>query len=278
MSTLSPEDKQKLLQGFSSLNIPEPLRRFICIIYGPSGSGKSSACATARRPILWHSFDPGGAESEKVWPHVALKPEDLGGEKYILLNNSFEFESPSEPKAMELWAREFDRLRRNNLFSFFGTWVIDSLTLFADANMNQHLKLVNREIPYMEKGWGKTNDYADSANKFKRVLKEALSIPIDIVMTGHPDMTKKDEFDREKSKSSLMLPGSLKEILPIMVSEYYISDVRSTPKGSEYRLLTKPDGIFAAKSRKSSMLSEYEEPDLLKIMKKAGYNCEHKPY
>jgi len=273
----SSEDKARLIKGFSSASCKPVVRRFICILYGNSGSGKSSTCATARRPILWHSFDPGGAESEKVWPHVALKPEDLGGEKYILLNNAFEFDSPTNPSAMKNWAMEFQRLKENRLFDFFATWVIDSLTLFSDANMSQHLSIIGRDIPYMEKGWGKTNDYADAANKFKRVMKEVLSVPIDIVMTGHPDVTT-DTLNENKKKSSLLLPGALKETLPIYVSEYYISEVTNTPKGSDYRLRTRTDGVYAAKSRKASLLNEYEEPNLLSIMKKAGYNYEHKSY
>lgn len=272
--TLSPDDKARLIKGFSSQVAVPPTRRFICVIYGNPKTGKSSAAATARRPILWHSFDPGGAESEKVWPHVALKPEDLGGEKYILLNNSFEQEDPMNPSAMLKWAAEFQRLKENKLFDLFGTYVLDSLTMMVEANMNQLLKVKGRELP-KSKGWD-DNDYADSSNKMKHVIGQMLSINCDIVIIGHPDTT--TEELTKKTKSSLMLPGALKQTLPLRVSEYYITDVVNTQGKLTYRLRTKPDGVFDANSRKASLLNEYEEPDLLKIMKKAGYETEHKPY
>jgi hypothetical protein len=270
---MNSEERELLNKAFptSTEDLSKSSRRFICVIYGGPGTGKSSCAATAPGYILWHSFDPGGTESELVQPHLAYSVNELSKDKYILVDRRFEFEDPTHPSAMKLWAQEFERLKQAKAFRFFRTWVIDSLTMMADANMNQHLSIVDREIPFAEKKWGGVNDYADAANKLKRVVREVLAQPIDVVFTGHPDMTT-DELNEKKAKSSLLLPGSLKQLLPLMTSEYYISEAVSTPNGVEYRLRTKTDGIYAAKSRAASKLLEYERPNLTEIMKKAGYD------
>lgn len=278
MPEMSQQDKEKLLSAFPVSSRPaSSYSRFLCVLYGRSGTGKSSCAATARRPILWHSFDPGGTESELVKPHVVYDAASLGGDKYILVNNSFEFDDPTNPTAMLKWAEEFQRLKRLKAFDFFATLVVDSLTAMADANMYQHLKLVGRDIPIVLPKWGSTNDYADASNKLKRALLEIMSVNIDLVLTGHPDMTA-DELNDKKSRSSLDLPGAMKRLIPQKASEYYLTEANTTNGITEYLLRTKPDGNIDAKSRKSSALKSTERPNLLEIMKKTGYNFEHKPY
>jgi hypothetical protein len=175
------------------------------------------------------------------------------------------------------WAEEFQRLKRLKAFDFFATLVIDSLTAMADANMYQHLKLVGREIPLTLPKWGSTNDYADASNKLKRALLEIMSINIDLVLTGHPDMTV-DELNDKKTRSSLDLPGAMKRLIPQKASEYYLTEATTVNGKTDYLLRTKPDGNVDAKSRKASALLSLEKPNLLEIMKKTGYNFEHKAY
>jgi len=275
---MSQQDKEKLLSAFPASTRPESsYSRFLCVLYGRSGTGKTSCWTTARRPILLHAFDPGCIDNELVKPHVVFDAASLGGDKFILANNDFEFDDPNNPTAMLKWATEFERLKRLKIFDFFATWVIDSLTSMSDANMAQHLKLVDRETPLAVPGWGKTNDYADAANKFKRIIRQILSINIDTIFTGHPD-TSVDELNDKKTRSSLELPGAAKRLIPQVASEYYMTEATTVNGKTTYKLRTKPDGIIDAKSRKASALQSLEDPNLLEIMKKTGYNFEHKPY
>ena len=66
---------------------------FNAIIYGYMGTGKTQVIGTARKPVLIHSFDPGG---EKVLVDKIKKGQ-------VMVNSEFQHEDDKKPTSYRAW-------------------------------------------------------------------------------------------------------------------------------------------------------------------------------
>lgn len=236
---------------------------FNALIYGYMGTGKTTMIGTARKPILLHCFDPGG---EKVLVDQINKGE-------VMVNNSFQNEEAKKPTAYKDWEKEFDRLRGiDGFFESIGTFAIDSVTTWSEALMNTILKSNGRAggTPQMQ-------DYLVQINILRDTIKLITTLPCDVILTGHVD-TEKDEITG-RIMSGVMITGKLKEKLPLLLDEVYMSTSKETRNGIDYSILTRNTGQYKARTRigRGGIFETYEVPDIKVLLRKAGIDDSDKP-
>jgi len=234
---------------------------FNAIVYGGLGTGKTSLLRTARKPVLVHSFDPGGTK--------VLRDEIKAGT--VLVDTRFENENPRQPTAFKLWDDEFHRLKTGKFFDSLGTFAIDSVTTWAQCAMNAILKKAGRAG-----GTPQQNDWLPQMTMLENAMRDFVSLPCDCVLIGHDDVVK-DEASG-KLFATLMITGKLSRRIPLLFDEIYCALTKETSKGIEYQLLTRASGMYQARSRlgKGGELDTYEKPDIKAILKKVGHSAEDK--
>lgn len=232
------------------------------LVYGGMGTGKTSLLATARKPVLVHSFDPGGAK--------VLTPEIAKGE--IIVDSRFEVEDPKAPKAFKLWDDEYARLKRIKIFDHIGTYCIDSLTMWAAAALSAVMAKAGRAGTTPQQ-----NDWYPQMIMIENAIREISALPCDFILLGHEDSHKDEVLGKISYK--LMVTGKLVARVPALFDEVYHAEVRDTSKGPEHMLRTRRNATYDARTRigRRGIFDELEPPDIKKLMKKAGRSCEDKP-
>jgi len=92
-----------------------------------------------------------------------------------------------------------------------------------------------------------------------------------------------DDYDKDDATGrmfiGIMVTGKLKRRIPLLFDEIYCAMTKETSKGIEYQLLTRPTGLYQARTRlgKGGELETYEEPDIKNILRKVGMSTEDKP-
>lgn len=230
---------------------------FNAIVYGGSGTGKTSLLRTCRKPVLVHSFDPGGTK--------VLRDEIDSGS--ILVDTRFENEDPRNPTSFKRWDDEYHRLRSGNFFDSIGTFAIDSVTTWSQCAIYAVLKKAGRAG-----GSPQQNDWLPVMAMLENALRDFVSLPCDCVLIGHDDVTKDEATG--KMYVGLMIVGKLSRRIPLLFDEIYCAQTKETSKGIEYHLLTRATGTYQARSRlgKGGELDTYEKPDMKNILKKVGMN------
>lgn len=231
---------------------------FNALVIGDFGSGKTTLAATARRPILIHSFDPGGSRSIK----------DQCEEGGIYVDTRFEYESRKKPTAYMLWMKEMARFEKEKTFENLGTYVIDSATTWYMAMYNQ-ANILGGEKGY--KFWQSIIDQVTDG------VARCHAAPCDFIMTGHVDYDKDEVLGSVQAK--VMIGGSMARKLPILFDEYYVMRVKPGTE-NKHVILTRRDGLHKPSTRLGSggRFTKEEEPNIKALLKKAGYSTEDKPY
>lgn len=231
------------------------------LIYGPMGSGKTNILKTCRLPVLVHSFDPGGTKT--------IRDEIAAGK--VFADTRFETEDPKKPTAFAAFDKEYDRLKKGGVFEQLGTYAIDSGTTFSGSAMNVTLSKANRPA-----GTPQQNDYLPTMMMMENAIKDMTSLPCDFIFICHED-TDKDEATGRMFVGPLMI-GKLKYRIPILFDEVYRATTTESSAGVTYKLLTRSTGLYVARTRlgKGGIFDTYEEQDIKKLLKKAGYSTEDK--
>lgn len=235
---------------------------FNCILTGATGSGKTHSIRTLRRPILVHSFDPGGVKTLR---------KDPGFLKDLIVDTRFEQEDPKTPTAWDAWEKEYQKLKRDNIFEQLGTYVIDSATTFAEVLMNAVLKKAGRA-----NGTPQQMDWMVQMNTLQSAIKDFVGLPCDCLLTSHLDFTKDEVTGR--LMATPMLTGKLKQKILLLFDEIYVAMAKETARGTEYSFLTSPTSIYTARTRLGTggTFEHFEKPDFKHLLKKAGLPSEDK--
>ena len=240
--------------------------------YGPMGTGKTVSLLTASKwPIIVHSFDKTGSKS--IRSYVTSNP--LGADKKIHVDTRFELDNPMEPKTWDLWLSVLEDMKRADVFSGCGTFVVDSMTGVLTFNMYKVLKVEGRPGT-----WPQRQDYNPQTSQVGMVLNEILDFPCDVVINAH--MTQSENEATEKQMGMPMLTGILKQRVPGNIDEVYVSIAENSSKSTIYKFQTKPANNCYARSRLDEVkmkegkfitsLGVYEEANYKAIRAKLGYD------
>lgn len=225
------------------------------MVFGRSGSGKTTFSITGRRDVLVHSFDPGGSKSIR----------DQAKESWLHIDNSFEKEDPRNPTQWQRWDDEMGKLKKAGVFDHLGTYVLDSATTWAQCAMYRIMAKAGRlgDSPPFQQDW------LPQMAMLEYAIRVLTALPCDVVLTAHPD-TEKDETSG-KIYATPMITGKLKQRIPLLFTEVYVSLTKDTSKGTEYQILTQPEGMFDARTRLGAggRFNKHEEPNIEKLLKKA---------
>lgn len=230
-------------------------KSFNAIVYGDSGTGKSFSLRTCRRPVLVHSFDPGGQKGNRK----------LVDEGWFFVDSRWETEDPMRPSVFAAWDKEYHRLLHGGLFANIGTFVLDSATSHAATALNVTLQKAGRAggHPFQQ-------DYAPSMALLEASYRSMTTLPCDVVLIAHQDVDK-DEASGRMFVGPLFI-GKLKMRIPLLFDELYYAHTKESSAGVKYEWLTRSTGLFKARSRLAAegKLETYEPQDFKNILRKAG--------
>jgi len=237
------------------------------IIIGDIGSGKTSLGATARLPLLIHSFDPGGTQVKQLRPLIRSKENPTG---QVIVDTRFEMENAFAPFAYRLWESEMQKLVQAGVFAKLGTYMIDSLTTWSAACgyefLKQKGKLASRDTSY-----GYFRIVLDTmVNEMVRLA----ALPCDVIVTAHIDYDK-NEITGEKFAHPMVV-GQSRVRIPIVFDEIYFAMVYQQSEGNNvHYLLTQHDGIYKAANRLG--LDKRVAPNIKELLKSVGRRHEDLP-
>lgn len=244
--------KERLQQQYAA---NKRARSFKALVLGRYGTGKTCFAVTGRKPVLFHSFDPGGTTSIR-------QLIDAGA---VLPDIRFEEEDSKNPTAFNLWVEEMKKLEQENAFHQIGTYVLDSLTTFSAAVMNQILFKAGKVGA--KPTW---DEYSAEHNHIIHSILELTRLPCDVIITAHLE-SEKDEVSGRLGTVPLVT-GKLKTRIPNLFDEVYVMLPRETPTGITYGVLTRNTGYYQAKSRlgNQNQLEASEAANLKVILQKTG--------
>ncbi len=230
------------------------------LIYGNVGAGKSHVLATAPRPMLIHSFDPGGCNLEPLRQGV----EDSS----IVVDTRWEKDDPKKPTVYAEWCRETSKLVGSGVFGpeGFRTFVLDSGTMWAEALMREVIKQDTKnstDKPQLQ-------NYLSQQIMMINHLQVLCNLPCFFILTGHMQESKNSEgavIDK-----GLMVSGKLSVKIPLMFDEFLVLEAKRTPSGTERLFRTQPTGLLQARSRLASggKLGAVEPADISAFLRKGG--------
>ena len=235
---------------------------FNALICGEAGTGKTKLLETCRKPVLAHFFDPGG--------EITLREMIPKGE---LLPEIFAPDDPFKPWAFTSWAKILDQEIKSGLFEHIGTYALDSSTLWAESILNY---LTAKRGMAGKTPDGKV-DYMPQKTEIRNWITRILSLPCDVIVTGHLEPTQDQVSGRLTYRYATTGKGTI--MIPALFDEIYVREAEDTSKGVSYKLRTAGAGRYMARSRLASggKLDTFEEPDIKNILKKVGYPTDDKP-
>jgi hypothetical protein len=261
---ISFEEVQKkalaLRQKYAEKTKGQP-RNFL--IYGHEGTGKTRILTTVPKPVLVANFDPGGPTTRDLLPFITAGDviiEDYSGD------------SRKSALQFRAWEKSFQEHIRDGMFQHIGTYVIDSLTRWSDAMMNE----IVRKGGFKNDGIPQQRDYLVQQITAVDYIGMLCEQPCHTICTGHIALVKDDVEGR--MHTGLLLAGKMSDKVPLCFDEKYITRTRTTSKGIEFNLQTRNDGQYRAETRMGGSLFEpFEEPDIKALMEKAGIDNSDKP-
>jgi hypothetical protein len=259
-------DIKKEVQELKKLYDERPRKgNFTALLLGESGSGKTWVTRTARLPIHYDMFDPGGDTNL----------DDLIANGKAIVDMRWTEENPKKPSVFKDWEKVTEERFKSGYFNQFGTIVLDSATTWSEAIMNQVLK--DAGIPGDAPRWA--HDYVPQKVKITNWIKRFMSEPIscDFFLTGHLEGIKDEVTGRMSYR--FMTTGKAQVTIPLLFDEIYVLDPKGGQKDVEYRILTKATGTHLARSRmaKEGYLNTYEEANIKQLLKKCKRTITDKP-
>jgi len=286
-----PYDPQAELKRVIDYYNSDPLQeRFSALVTGESGSGKTYLARTCRLPIHIDSFDPGGSKSLQAdpgWPKddprriTSLRTKD-NPQGQIVADTRWENEDPYAPSAYEQWEKDTDIRFEIGYYNIFGTYMLDSLSTFADAVMNSVLNTagIAGKQPRFR------HDYTPQKVALINRIKKFMTLQCDFIVTGHLDRFEEPTGRRDKYgdeirdvKFRLRVTGNAVVTVPMQFDELYIvkNDERNGEISGEIITYAQDKYLARSRLRGEGKLDTREEADIKKLLQKIGLDWEDKP-
>ena len=250
---------------------------FSCLLMGVFGSGKTLTACTGRLPILIDMFDPKGSIVLHADPHL----KELVKQKKIIVR-PFWKEDSQKPSEYSRWEKQWKSDCESGFLSLFGTYILDSGTTWIEALANYISKTKGGKRNYDLGGKNITGnleiqDYIPMYNMIMDMVKLTSSHGCDFIYTAHL-LTIEDEVTGSIT-AVLDTYKKLRSKLPKLFSEKYVIAKTPAPGGAKHELLLHSTGKYEASSQlmASGKLDAKEEPNIKKLLEKAGLPTADKP-
>ena len=168
-------------------------------------------------------------------------------------------------------------------FARFGTYCIDSATMFGEAVMNYQLGCRGSAGDPPRRNL----DYMPQKVFIVNYIRKLMSLPCDFILTGHlREIKKRISFDtktgveREEIKYRFFTVGQAVITVPLLFDEIYVLVGKGEGRdGPKREMLIDSLGTYIARSRLkgNGKLNATEEPNIKKLLRKAGFSSEDKP-
>lgn len=251
--------REKLLELKTLYEADSANKTFNALICGRAGSGKTQLLSTARMPLLIHNFDPGGHKTRALQPLI---------QKGAIQIKDFSTERTDAPRMFNAWRQEVRALKELGAFEYFATYALDSFGPWMSAMMNHIVDTKEAGGATRRAHVPAQPDYLIALMRFQDLIRDLAALPCDFILTCHL-MNNKDEITGEIT-TEVKTFNSMRPEVPAIFDEVYVMKVQSgnPPK---YQLLTQTEGRLEAKTRiGGGVFSQYEEPDIKKLLFKAG--------
>lgn len=230
------------------------------LVVGEAGSGKSTLIRSLSGKKFVYIFDPNGLRS--------LQGADVDFEEW--LPDSLELDttikkfnrdgrpddrpaSKREPRVYVDWCNDIAKKAEDKFFEPYDWVCFDSITLLQKACFDRQTWINNR--------YGKPEEMADYrivGSKMSDLIRAATSEKINTYFTGHIDVWQ-DELSK-KITTQLALSASAKKQIPLVMSNIWLAECKSTEKEIKYTVQTRPAdrGLQTIRSAKRG-LDMYED-------------------
>ena len=245
---------------------------FRVLVTGESGTGKTHLLRTARKPVHIDSFDPGGT----------LVLRDLITTGDIIADVDYEAEDRTKPTMFREWCRTFEDRVRKKYFESIATYSLDSSTLWADAIIS-YIMATDKKGSRAGEAPNFYADYNPQKVQIQNWMHRILSLPCDVIITGHlegeyDDKVVGEDVRRDLQRYRYMTTGKGAIIIPLMFDEQWTTVVKQSSAGIEYQILTSHWGYYRGRTRIGrGKFTQFEKPDIKALLKKAGWPTVDKP-
>ena len=255
---ISDKDRERMAKIMGSYK--EDISTANILLLGEEGSGKTYMLQTARLPLYIDSFDPGGTKTIK----------DFIFSSGSVVNSAWEDDKPKKAHVFKEWEKQFLQMHQDNFFANVGTYVIDSFSMFQITLMNEIASRYKRTDGVLER-----MDWQIISNSIRDLFLLLFALPCDVIVTGHLS-SEKDEVSGKFNNKMATTP-SLQSLLPRLFDEVWVLITENGSKGISRKILTCNDGRYKARTRiGSNKFNTYEDPDIMKMLIKAGLSKDHK--
>ena len=235
-------------------------RKFTCLTFGPSSSGKSFAIKTLPAPIHVFSFDPGGSEP--------LYNEIQNGRITV---DRFEELSYKDPQCLRNFEKAYTEEKAMGLFDYVNCVVLDSLTMYMQACMYHVLKerkKVGEQPGKLE--WGMSNTMV------MKMINELMTLPCHLVLIAHEDI--KDDEKRGLLTRTIVANKGVQLLVPALFTEIYYqkSNFRKGERINTFTTVPVDELISRTKIGGGALLEAKEPADYSVVMKKLGFDVTDK--
>lgn len=258
------------------------------IVYGISGSGKTTFCATMPGTKLW-LLCSGGKHSGELRSIDTVENRQLITAKVI--NTLEDFFSALADAVVGLKAddviQHYEDLSRYAVK--YDTIVLDNGTGFADMILGE---VIGYRVP-AQKSWGLANkqQYGSQSLQLKDAILKLLGLRCNVVMVAHERTFSPEEGEASEIVKTVVAPSFSKNVSEWMCSSFdYVLRTYKRPKmkelttdgpngsaivqmmrnkGVHYSLMTGPDDLFYTKFRvpRGRVLPDYlDDPSMPQVL------------
>ena len=210
------------------------------LVYGGAGTGKTRFAGTFPSPVFI-DLDKGMRSLKSAG--IAVDYED--------------YEGVPRQRVFDEVLKSITSLSKDPKYD---TIVLDSLTTFAEYAMDSVLFL-NKKLGAKPS----LPDYGQQAVKIKETITELRRTGKNVILIAHEQL-QKDELSG-RIWGLPLVTGKLAHNIGVYFDEIYHSEVTQVKGISKYRLVTRPSGLFNARTRLA--IPEYIDPDYSELIKNA---------